>query len=116
MKVLDEVRVAKAIETNCDFDVLKINNFIFVCIGNSDGDVFIFRFNTKETNLIKDNKHLITKLIPPKKLEGIRGCVFARDCKSILIAGDAGCLWRWEYVSQEKIDEFKQKSKKRKRK
>lgn len=96
LKLIDEISMSQ--ESGL-FDLLqKKEGDIFICFGNSESNINIYKFNetTKSTlfhTLEQDKAHV-----------NFYSCVFAPDCKSILGVSDDGNVWKWKWFSPEEIE------------
>ncbi|CAB4374778.1 unnamed protein product [Rhizophagus irregularis] len=69
----------------------------FFCVGTSNGSVNIY-------NIL--NGRLISELSHRRSTKAVRCCVFSRDCKQVIAAGEDGYIWRYDYISDETLAEW----------
>lgn len=77
------------------FDVSFDDNYI--CAGNSRGEVYVFEIGTG-----KAIRHLVHK----RSVRPVTCCLFTRDGRGIIYAGEGGFIWRYDYVDDETLAEW----------
>ncbi|KAJ1911228.1 hypothetical protein IWQ60_010241 [Tieghemiomyces parasiticus] len=93
--ILQELRVKNNGLNKCRFDVSLDGRYL--CAGNSQGVVYVFDLTTGKT---------VTELRHKRSVKAVKTCVFTLDCRSVLYAGDDGFLWRYDYISDEMLQEW----------
>ncbi|CAG8447783.1 26242_t:CDS:2 [Gigaspora rosea] len=69
----------------------------YFCVGTSNGTIHIY-------NVLSGK--LVTELRHRRSTKAVRCCVFSRDTKQVLAAGEEGYIWRYDYISDEKLAEW----------
>ncbi|CAG8671126.1 4165_t:CDS:2 [Dentiscutata erythropus] len=69
----------------------------YFCVGTSNGTVHIY-------NVLSGK--LVTELRHRRSTKAVRCCIFSRDTKQVLAAGEEGYIWRYDYISDEKLVEW----------
>ncbi|KAI8068017.1 WD40-repeat-containing domain protein [Gongronella butleri] len=93
--VLQTFRI-KTSEIHTRFDV-SLDEAYF-CVGTSQGRIYVYSLHTGKQ---------IVELSHRRSSKAIRCCVFTRDCKQILGGGEGGFLWRYDYVTDDTLDQWK---------
>ncbi|KAG9066430.1 hypothetical protein KI688_001656 [Linnemannia hyalina] len=79
----------------CRFDVSL--DELFFCVGTSNGSVYIYNIDTGRT---------VTELKHRRSTKAIRTCIFARDSRTVVCAGEDSFIWRYDYVTDETLNEW----------
>ncbi|KAF9902720.1 hypothetical protein EC991_004607 [Linnemannia zychae] len=79
----------------CRFDVSL--DELFFCAGTSNGSVYIYNIDTGRT---------VTELKHRRSTKAIRTCIFARDSRTVICAGEDSFIWRYDYVTDETLNEW----------
>ncbi|KAF9987544.1 hypothetical protein BGZ75_000436 [Mortierella antarctica] len=79
----------------CRFDVSL--DELFFCAGTSNGSVYIYNIETGKT---------VTELKHRRSTKAIRTCIFSRDCRTVICAGEDSFIWRYDYVTDETLNEW----------
>ncbi|KAF9129990.1 hypothetical protein BGW39_003595 [Mortierella sp. 14UC] len=79
----------------CRFDVSM--DELFFCVGTSNGSVYIYNIDTGRT---------VTELKHRRSTKAIRTCIFARDSRTVVCAGEDSFIWRYDYVTDETLNEW----------
>ncbi|CAG8600168.1 5028_t:CDS:2, partial [Cetraspora pellucida] len=69
----------------------------YFCVGTSNGSINIY-------NVLSGK--LVTELRHRRSTKAVRCCVFSRDTKQVLAAGEEGYIWRYDYISDETLTEW----------
>ncbi|KAG0371218.1 hypothetical protein BGZ54_008958 [Gamsiella multidivaricata] len=79
----------------CRFDVSL--DELFFCVGTSNGSVYVYNIDTGRT---------VTELKHRRSTKAIRTCIFSRDCRTVVCAGEDSFIWRYDYVTDEILSEW----------
>ncbi|KAF9149390.1 hypothetical protein BG015_008818 [Linnemannia schmuckeri] len=79
----------------CRFDVSL--DELFFCVGTSNGSAYIYNIDTGRT---------VTELKHRRSTKAIRTCIFARDSRTVVCAGEDSFIWRYDYVTDETLNEW----------
>ncbi|KAJ1646155.1 hypothetical protein LPJ64_002347 [Coemansia asiatica] len=69
----------------------------YICAGNSRGEAYIYGIESGKT---------ITRLAHKRSVKPVTCCLFSRDCRSVIYAGEGGFIWRYDYVDDETLAEW----------
>ncbi|KAF9098196.1 hypothetical protein BGX23_006800 [Mortierella sp. AD031] len=79
----------------CRFDVSL--DELFMCVGTSNGSVYVYNIDTGRT---------VTELKHRRSTKAIRACIFARDSRTVVCGGEDSFIWRYDYVTDETLNEW----------
>ncbi|PVU95068.1 hypothetical protein BB560_005891 [Smittium megazygosporum] len=79
----------------CKFDTSNDENYI--CVGNSNGIVYIY-------DLI--NLKLVKRLVHKRSIRPITCCVFTKNNRSIIYSTDSSFLWRYDYIDEKTVKAY----------
>ncbi|KAF9346889.1 hypothetical protein BGX26_001608 [Mortierella sp. AD094] len=79
----------------CRFDVSL--DELFFCVGTSNGSVYIYNIDSGKT---------VTELKHRRSTKAIRTCIFARDSRTVICAGEDSFIWRYDYVTDDTLNEW----------
>ncbi|KAF9997369.1 hypothetical protein BGZ65_007054 [Modicella reniformis] len=79
----------------CRFDVSL--DELFFCVGTSNGSAYIYNIETGRS--VAELKHR-------RSTKAIRTCVFSRDSRAVICAGEDSFIWRYDYVTDEALNEW----------
>ncbi|GJJ78079.1 polycomb protein EED [Entomortierella parvispora] len=79
----------------CRFDVSM--DELFFCVGTSNGSVYIYNIETGKA---------VTELKHRRSTKAIRTCIFSRDSRTVICAGEDSFIWRYDYVTDETLNEW----------
>ncbi|RUS19099.1 WD40-repeat-containing domain protein, partial [Endogone sp. FLAS-F59071] len=69
----------------------------FFCVGTSGGAVHVYSLHTGRP---------VAELQHRRSTKAVRCCVFSRDCRTIIAAGEDSVLWRYDYVDDATLQEW----------
>ncbi|KAJ2706431.1 hypothetical protein FB645_001576 [Coemansia sp. IMI 203386] len=69
----------------------------YMCAGNSRGEVYIYGIESGKT---------VARLAHKRSVKPVTCCLFSRDCRSVIYAGEGGFVWRYDYVDDETLAEW----------
>ncbi|KAJ1958417.1 hypothetical protein GGI12_004738, partial [Dipsacomyces acuminosporus] len=69
----------------------------YLCVGDSRGSVYIYNI---------ESGRLLRHLAHKRSVRPVTCCVFSRDCRSVIYAGEGGFIWRYDYVDDETLAEW----------
>ncbi|KAJ2722013.1 hypothetical protein GGI07_003603 [Coemansia sp. Benny D115] len=69
----------------------------YICAGNSRGEVYVFGLEAGKA---------ICRLAHKRSVRPVTCCLFSRDGRSVIYAGEGGFLWRYDYVDDETLAEW----------
>ncbi|KAJ1938677.1 hypothetical protein GGF37_004716 [Kickxella alabastrina] len=69
----------------------------YLCVGNSRGKVYVYGL---------DSGRIVSHLAHKRSVRPVTCCLFSRDCRSVIYAGEGGFLWRYDYVDDETLAEW----------
>ncbi|KAG2189043.1 hypothetical protein INT44_004185 [Umbelopsis vinacea] len=72
-------------------------NESFFCVGSSSGAIYVFNLHTGKQ---------IAELQHRRSTKAVRCCVFTRDCRSVICAGEDAFIWRYDYIDDETLREW----------
>ncbi|KAH8556481.1 hypothetical protein BGW37DRAFT_14306 [Umbelopsis sp. PMI_123] len=72
-------------------------NESFFCVGSSGGAIYVFNLHTGKQ---------IAELQHRRSTKAVRCCVFTRDCRSVICAGEDAFIWRYDYIDNETLKEW----------
>ncbi|KAG2186323.1 hypothetical protein INT43_002761 [Umbelopsis isabellina] len=72
-------------------------NESFFCVGSSSGAIYVFNLHTGKQ---------IAELQHRRSTKAVRCCVFTRDCRSVICAGEDAFIWRYDYIDDETLKEW----------
>ncbi|KAG0013865.1 hypothetical protein BGZ80_010793 [Entomortierella chlamydospora] len=70
---------------------------LFFCAGTSNGSVYIYNIDSGKT---------VTELKHRRSTKAIRTCIFARDSRTVICAGEDSFIWRYDYVTDDTLNEW----------
>ncbi|KAI1302823.1 hypothetical protein EDD11_005493 [Mortierella claussenii] len=79
----------------CRFDVSL--DELFFCVGTSNGSVYIYNIEAGKA---------VTELKHRRSTKAIRTCIFSRDSRTVVCAGEDSFIWRYDYVTDETLNEW----------
>ncbi|KAI9360257.1 WD40-repeat-containing domain protein [Pilaira anomala] len=71
---------------------------LFFCVGSSQGTVYVYN--------IKSGK-VVSELGHRRSTKAVRCCVFSRDSRQIISAGEDGFIMRYDYIDDDTLAEWK---------
>ncbi|KAF9428897.1 hypothetical protein BGZ94_000618 [Podila epigama] len=95
---LEKIRtfnIRNTASNQCRFDV-SMDELFFV-VGTSNGSAYVYNIESGKT---------VTELKYRRSTKAIRTCIFSRDCRSIICAGEDSFIWRYDYVTDEALAEW----------
>ncbi|RCH87616.1 hypothetical protein CU097_008960 [Rhizopus azygosporus] len=69
----------------------------YACVGTSNGSLFIYNLHTG---------NMVSELGHRRSTKAIRCCVFSRDCRQIVSAGEDGLIMRYDYIDDDTLAEW----------
>ncbi|CAG8510513.1 2408_t:CDS:2 [Ambispora leptoticha] len=69
----------------------------FFCVGTNIGSVCVYNLTTGK---------LVTELRHRRSIKAVRCCAFTKDYKQIVAGGEESFIWRYDYVSNETLEEW----------
>ncbi|KAI9503017.1 hypothetical protein GGI25_003464 [Coemansia spiralis] len=69
----------------------------YLCVGNGRGEAYIFCIDSGKT---------VGYLKHKRSVRPVTCCLFTRDCRSVIYAGEGGFIWRYDYVDDETLAEW----------
>ncbi|KAI8979826.1 WD40-repeat-containing domain protein [Mycotypha africana] len=93
-KTLRSFRIRSG-ENFCRLDVSL--DELFFCVGSSQGSIFIYNLETGK---------LVTELGHRRSTKAVHCCVFSRDCRQIVAAGEDGFIMRYDYIDDDTLKEW----------
>ncbi|KAG0052538.1 hypothetical protein BGZ83_002469 [Gryganskiella cystojenkinii] len=79
----------------CRFDVSM--DELFFCVGTSNGSVYIYNIESGKS---------VTELKHRRSTKSIRTCIFSRDSRTVICAGEDSFIWRYDFVTDEILNEW----------
>jgi len=80
---------------------IALNSFsldeLFFCVGTSNGSVYIYNIESGKA---------VTELKHRRSTKAIRTCIFSRDSRTVICAGEDSFIWRYDYVTDETLNEW----------
>ncbi|KAK9711505.1 hypothetical protein K7432_007803 [Basidiobolus ranarum] len=98
LEVVKTFHLRNSAHNRCRFDVSMDNKFF--CVGSSVGAVYIYNIETGK---------MVTELRHRRSTKAVRCCVFSRDCRNVVCAGEDSFIWRYDYVDDETLKEWTSK-------
>ncbi|KAF9335370.1 hypothetical protein BG006_000240 [Podila minutissima] len=95
---LEKIRtfsIKNTASNQCRFDVSM--DELFFCVGTSNGSVYVYNIDSGKT---------VTELKYRRSTKAIRTCIFSRDSRTIVCAGEDSFIWRYDYVTDETLNEW----------
>ncbi|CAJ0639596.1 6092_t:CDS:10, partial [Entrophospora sp. SA101] len=94
-KIIKTFNIKDNCFNRCRFDVSLDGKYM--CVGTSYGSVFIY-------NITKGK--LVTELSHRRSTKAVKCCLFTRDYKQIIAAGQEGFICRYDYISDKTLAEW----------
>ncbi|KAF9350977.1 hypothetical protein BGX34_000892 [Mortierella sp. NVP85] len=88
-------KIENTASNQCRFDVSL--DELFLCVGTSNGSAYIYNIETGRT---------VTELKHRRSTKAIRTCIFSRDSRTVICAGEDSFIWRYDYVTDETLNEW----------
>ncbi|KAG0328474.1 hypothetical protein BGZ99_005169 [Dissophora globulifera] len=97
-ETLQQIRtftIKNTASNQCRFDVSL--DELFFCVGTSNGSVYIYNVESGRT---------VTELKHRRSTKAIRTCIFSRDSRTVICGGEDSFIWRYDYVTDEVLNEW----------
>ncbi|KAF8980761.1 hypothetical protein BGZ46_003723 [Entomortierella lignicola] len=95
LQLIKTFTIKNTSSNQCRFDVSL--DELFFCVGTSNGSVYIYNIDTGRT---------VTELKHRRSTKAIRTCIFARDSRTVICAGEDSFIWRYDYATDETLNEW----------
>ncbi|CAO3624908.1 unnamed protein product [Mucor hiemalis] len=93
-KTIRSIRVRSG-ENLSRFDVSL--DELFFCVGSSQGTIYVYNVQTGK---------LVSELGHRRSTKAVRCCVFSRDSRQIVSAGEDGFIMRYDYIDSDTLAEW----------
>lgn len=93
-KTIRSIRVRSG-ENYSRFDVSL--DELFFCVGSSQGTIYVYNVQTGK---------LVSELGHRRSTKAVRCCVFSRDSRQIVSAGEDGFIMRYDYIDSDTLAEW----------
>ncbi|KAG0345069.1 hypothetical protein BG004_003999 [Podila humilis] len=95
LEKLRTFNIRNTASNQCRFDVSL--DELFFCVGTSNGSVYVYNIESGKT---------VTELKYRRSTKAIRTCIFSRDSRTVVCAGEDSFIWRYDYVTNEILNEW----------
>ncbi|GAN05757.1 WD domain, G-beta repeat-containing protein, partial [Mucor ambiguus] len=94
-EIIHSFSIASQENSHSRFDVSRDGHYL--CVGSNHGSVYVYNVHTSD---------LLAELCHKKATKAVRCCVFTRDCRQIVVAGEDAFIMRYDYIDSKTLNEW----------